>query len=100
MIFSSCAKCNNEEPTARVLNNGSTAANVQITASNGDIISITELSSGLISSVKSYSAGNASINASIDGSQLSQSLNMEECVSYDITITSENEIVVFSQEKD
>lgn len=99
VLISSCTKCNNEDPTARVLNNGSASANLQLTASDGDIVSITELGTGLISSVKSYSPGTTTLNGTIDGVQLSETIEMSECVSYDITISSQNKIVVFSTNK-
>ncbi|SRR5690554_3016921 len=98
-LTNSCKKCNNEDPTARVVNNGTSAASLQLKASDGDIISITELPNGSISSVKSYAPGITIVSCTIDGIQLSESVNMSECISYDITINSENEIVVFSHDK-
>ncbi|PWH85786.1 hypothetical protein [Brumimicrobium oceani] len=98
-IFVSCEKCNNEEPTAKVINNGTASVSLQITSSVGNVISISELGKGLISSEESYSPGVATISGSIDGIQLSESVNMSECTSYDITITSENKISIFSQDK-
>lgn len=99
MVFTSCAKCNNEAPTARVLNNGTAEANLQIISSDGDIIAITDLPNGSISSVKSYSPGTTTVNCSIEGIQLTETVNMVECFTYDITISGENKIVIFSQEK-
>lgn len=99
IILTSCNKCSNEDPTAKVVNNGSSAVNLQITSSAGNIISITELSKGSISTVNSYASGLTSIIGTIDGIELIDSIDMTECKSYDITITSNNEISVFSQEK-
>lgn len=100
VFASSCNKCNNENPTARVLNNGTSSVSLQITASDGDIISITDLGTGFISSVKSYAPGTATLNGSIDGVQLTKSIEMIECTSYDISINNQNEVVVFSTSKD
>lgn len=100
MIFSGCNKCNNENPTSRVVNNGTSSASLQITASNGDVISITDLGSGLISSSESFSPGTTTVNCTIDGIQLTETVEMSECTSYDITITSENMISIFSRAKD
>ena len=100
MIFSGCNKCNNENPTARVVNNGTSSASLQITASNGDVISITDLGSGLVSSSESYWPGTTVVNCTVDGVQLTETVEMSECTSYDLTINSQNEIVVFSQTLD
>ena len=100
MIFSSCNKCNNENPTARVVNNGTSSANLEITASDGELVSITDLGAGLISSSESYSPGTTTVNCIIDGIQLTEKVEMSECKSYDITINSENVIVVFSTKID
>jgi hypothetical protein len=99
MIFTSCKKCNNDDPTARVVNNGTSAVSLQITSSVGNVISITGLEKGLISSEKSYSTGVATISGTIEGIQLSESVDMAECYAYDITITSDNKLSVFSQDK-
>lgn len=100
MILTSCNKCNNENPTARVLNNGTSAVSLQLTDANGDIVSITDLGVGLVSSMKSYAPGTTALNGTIDGIQLSESIEMSECTSYDISINSQNEVVVFSTSKD
>lgn len=99
MVFAnSCQKCNNDDPTARVLNNGTSEANLQITSADGDIISITDLPNGSISSVKSYAPGTTTINGTIEGLPLTGSVSMSECKSYDITINGDNKIVIFAHD--
>jgi hypothetical protein len=98
-LVNSCNKCNNDDPTARVVNNGTSAANLQITSFDGNIVSITDLEKGFISSENSYAPGTATLSGSIEGIQLTETLDMSECTAYDVTITSDNKIVVFSQNK-
>lgn len=101
MVFvSSCKKCDTENPTARVVNNGTAKASVQITASDGDVIAIADLGKGLISAEKSYAPGTVSIVGTVESDQLNETVGMKECTSYDITITSENKIVIFSTKKE
>lgn len=100
VFFSSCKKCNNENPSARVVNNGTAEASLQITASDGDVVAISDLGKGVISSEKSYASGSTTIVGTIENQQLNETVEMIECTAYDITITSENKIMVFSTKKE
>ncbi|WP_123776004.1 hypothetical protein [Brumimicrobium aurantiacum] len=95
--LTSCSKCNDDDPLARIANNGTSTANLQITASNGDVVSITELEKGTISSEKVYSVGTTILNGTIENEQISDTFELSTCTAYDITINSDNEIVLFSQ---
>lgn len=97
-LMTSCAKCNNDNPTARVLNKGTGVADIQITAANGDIVSIADLASGSISSTKNYASGTTTISYTIENTEKVESFVLNTCTSYDISINSDNEMVLFSKE--
>jgi len=99
LLATSCKKCNNDDPTARIINNGSGSADVQIKAADGNLVQISDLTSGSISSTKEYVPGTATVKYAIGGEDKTESISLETCTDYDITINSENKLVIFSQEK-
>lgn len=98
IFLTGCKKCKNEDPIARLINNGTNVANAQIKDSGGNIVSINDLAKGGISAEKTYASGKVEVEVSIDGQELTEDVDMNECNSYDITISAENKIVVFSRE--
>jgi hypothetical protein len=99
-LASSCNKCNNDDPTARILNKGTGSAEIQITAANGNIVQISDLSTGSISSSKEYAPGNTTVKYTIGSLEKTEVIALSSCTDYDISINSDNKLVIFSQEKD
>ncbi|HLV42692.1 MAG TPA: hypothetical protein VKY37_10460 [Brumimicrobium sp.] len=96
-IFTSCAKCKDDDPKARVLNKGTGSVDVQIKSTDGNIVSISDLASGSVSSLKEYSPGATSFKYKIEGVEKTETITLNTCTSYDISINSDNEIVMFSK---
>src|SRR5690554_7450100 len=46
LLATSCKTCNNDDPTARIINNGTGSADVQIKGADGDIVQISDLAKG------------------------------------------------------
>src|SRR5690554_8046106 len=89
-LASSCKKCNNENPTARILNNGISSVDMQITASDGSIVTIFELAKDGIHPSKEYASGSTTIQYTIEGVEQTDVFTLNTCTSYDITINSNN----------
>ena len=98
LSVSSCGKCKNEDPTARVLNNGTGSANIQIKDSDGSIVSISDLSKGSISSTKEHAPGSTTVTLTIENVEKTESFILKTCTNNDITINSDNELVMFSKD--
>ena len=90
---SSCKKCKNEDPRARIVNNGTEKISVQIQTSGGNTVNINNILTGEISDYASYAAGQIDFTISIGnlGDEF-LSVVMEECWEYDIVVGTDNTI--------
>jgi hypothetical protein len=89
-----CKKCKNEDPRARVINNGTTDVSVQIKTSGGNTENINNIKPGTSSDFRSYAAGTVTFTISIsNNSNFVKTVEMEECFEYDIAIDASNNIV-------
>ncbi|PKR79951.1 hypothetical protein CW751_12780 [Brumimicrobium salinarum] len=93
-----CQKCTDENPKARVLNKGTGSVTLTLTSGNGGEVQFSDLASGSVSSSKTYPAGSLTVIYIIEEVEQTEVLNLASCTSYDITINSNNELVIFSQE--
>jgi len=64
--FSSCKKCNGEDPAARIVNEGSEKASVQIKTSGGNTENINNIQPGTSSGYVSYAPGEVVFTATVD----------------------------------
>lgn len=96
LTFNSCKKCKNEDPRARVLNNGSVDVSVHIETSGGNTININNILPGQASDFASYAPGlvDFTISVGTGGSAVDYniSVTMEECFEYDIILDANNMI--------
>ncbi|MBL4624957.1 MAG: hypothetical protein JKY42_07445 [Flavobacteriales bacterium] len=96
VLFSGCKKCKNEDPRARVLNNGTENVSVHIETSGGNTININNIDAGEVSSFESYAAGKVDFTITVgngnNSTSYSSTVNMEECYEYDIQIDENNDI--------
>lgn len=90
----SCKKCNNEDPRARVVNNGTKSVSVQIKTSGGNTVNINNIDGGQVSEYRTYAAGNVEFTITIGkgGATVIDVLKvaMENCYEYDIIIDGNN----------
>ena len=90
IIIDSCKKCNDEDPRARILNNGSQKVSVQIKTSGGNTININNVDPGTSSDYSSYAAGQVTFTIKINGIDYAKTVDMSKCYDYDIAIDSNN----------
>jgi hypothetical protein len=99
MISSCKKKCKNDLPQARIINNGSSYASVQIKTSDGNTVNINNVAPGTSSSYASYAAGKITFNIAVNKSNYSQDVSAGYCTNYDIAIDNNGNITVNSTEK-
>ena len=87
-------KCKNEQPRAKITNNGTDKASVQIKTSGGNTENINNIESGQVSDWRSYAAGATEFTVAIQNVSPDTmiSVYMLECWEYDIQIDSLNRI--------
>ena len=61
--FSSCKKCKGENPSARIVNNGTSKASVQIKTSGGNTVNLNNVDPGTSSAYASYAPRNGGENS-------------------------------------
>lgn len=91
--FNSCKKCKGEDPRARIVNNGTKTADVQIKTSGGNTVNINGVGAGTTSEYKSYEAGDVTFTISVDKNNYVKVVSMSECFEYDISIDASNNVV-------
>ena len=97
--ISSCSKkCSNEQPRARVLNNGTSTVSVGIKTSNGSTVNINNVAVQTSTPYVSYAAGNITftISVTVNGTKTDyvKDVAVGNCYDYDIAIDANNVITV------
>ncbi|GAA4295625.1 hypothetical protein [Nibribacter koreensis] len=92
LALSACDKCEGDNPRARVINQGTKDASVQIKTSNGNTENINNVPPKTTSAVREYAAGTVTFTITLDKTELVETVQMNECHEYDITIASDNTI--------
>ena len=90
--MNSCKKCKNEDPRARIINNGTNKASVQIKTSGGNTVNINNISPGSFSDYKSYAAGQITFTVTVESIVNVKTFDMGNCFDYDIAIDASNNI--------
>lgn len=94
--FTGCKNCKNEDPRARVLNNGSQSVSVQIQTSGGNTININNIDPNQASSFQSYAPGIVDFTITVGNGGTStnyeSTVSMQECFEYDIILDANNNI--------
>lgn len=85
-------KCKNDPPQARIINNGSAVASVQIKTSEGNTVNINNVDPGTSSSYASYTAGDITFTITVNKNNYVKAVNLGNCYDYDIAIDGNNEI--------
>ncbi|MCX2738338.1 hypothetical protein [Pontibacter anaerobius] len=96
--MSSCNKCDNENPRARVINHGSLVASVQIKTSNGNTENINNVMPNTSSDTRSYAKGLVTFTITLDKTELVETVQMDSCYEYDIVIDANNSISTVSRD--
>lgn len=92
ITFTNCHKCKNEDPRARIINNGTSKATVQIKTSNGNTVNINNVDPGTSSPYSSYSAGVVTFTITVNSAVFVKEFSLSQCYEYDIAIDANNNI--------
>ncbi len=92
-------KCNNEQPRARILNNGTTAASVQIKTSDGNTVNINNVDPSTASAYASYAAGAITFTITVNKVPYVKVVTVGNCYDYDIAIDANNTITVSPKDR-
>ena len=96
ITFNSCKKSVNEDPRARIINNGTQKASVQIKTSNGNTVNINNIDPGTSSAYSSYAAGQVTFTITVNNSNYVKILDIGNGNDYDIAIDANNNITSIS----
>ncbi len=99
IAVSSCSKkCDNEQPRARVLNNGTSSVSVGIKTSNGNTVNINNVASQTSTPYVSYAPGNITFTITVtvnaNKTDYIKEVAVGSCYDYDIAIDTNNVITV------
>lgn len=93
--------CDGEEPRARIVNNGSDKASVQIKTSGGNTENINNIETGTMSDWRSFAAGETEFTVVVTGSTDTLVLvTMLECYEYSINISSADQVTSSAVERE
>jgi len=92
VTMNSCKKCKNEDPRARIINNGTETAGVQIKTSNGNTVNINNVEPGTSSVYNSYAAGQVTFTLRVNSVDYPIIVDMDECFEYDIIMDANNNL--------
>lgn len=99
LAIQSCNKCDDADPRARILNNGTKKASVQVKTSGGNTININNVDPGAASAYGSYAPGEITFTISVDNQDYQTTVNAEVCTDYDIAIDGNNQITIAESEQ-
>ena len=92
LTMNSCKKCKDEDPRARIINNGTDKASVQIKTSGGNTVNINNIDPNNASAYSSYSAGKVTYTITIKSIDYVKTFDIGKCYDYDIAIDTNNSI--------
>ncbi|PKV75139.1 hypothetical protein BD749_0077 [Pontibacter ramchanderi] len=99
VTMSSCDKCDGEKPRARIINNGTDVASVQIKTSGGNTENLNNVPKGAASDFRSYNAGSVTFTVTVDKVEYVENVPMNECYEYDIAIDANNNITTVARDR-
>jgi hypothetical protein len=94
ITMNSCKKCRNEDPRARIINNGTEQASVQVKTSGGNTININNIQPGTASEYNSYAPGQVTFTITVSSNDYVKITEMGDCYDYDIAIDPNNNITL------
>ena len=101
MTISGCKKkCSGEDPRARIINNGTSKAGVQIKTSGGNTVNINDVAAGTASDYSSYAAGQVTFTLKVSNVDYEKTVILSECYDYDITIDANHNITTTAIDRD
>ncbi len=100
LLFYNCSdNCNGENPRARIINNGTKEAKVQIKTSGGNTENINNVAPGTTSEYRGYAPGEIEFTITVSNVDYKQKVNMGTCFEYDIAIDANNVITTAARDR-
>jgi Holliday junction resolvase len=94
LAATSCKKCKNEDPRARIANNGTQVASVQVKTSGGNTVNINNVAAGATSDYANYAAGQTTFTLKVNNVDYAKTIDARQCHEYTIAIDRNNVIAV------
>ena len=92
---SSCTKkCKDEDPRARITNNGTQTASVQIKTSGGNTLNINNVAAEASSDYANYAAGTTTFTLKVNNVDYVKTFDASKCHEYTVAIDRNNVITV------
>lgn len=93
-VSTGCKKdCDGENPRARIINNGTAKADVQVQTTGGNTININNVLPSTTSSYSGFAEGASTFTINVGKETKLTTLYMQTCYDYEINIDSANNIV-------
>ncbi|MFC6224921.1 hypothetical protein ACFP2F_16860 [Hymenobacter artigasi] len=94
LAATSCKKCKDEDPRARITNNGTQKASVQVKTSGGSTININNVDPGASSDYANYAAGSTTFTLKVNNVDYTKTIDASKCHEYTVAIDRNNVITV------
>ena len=101
--FIGCSdKCDGENPTVRLVNNGTGKADIQIKTSGGNTENINNIEIGASSAARSFDQGDIEFTITIQGvpDPIVYQLQVFHCADYVVTVNGDNSVSGTATERD
>ncbi len=100
MMLGSCGKkCKNENPRARVTNNGTKVASVQIKTTGGNTENVNNVNPGTSSEYRSYAPGDVIFTIVVDKVTVADTVQVAYCFDYNIIVDANNKITTVATDR-
>lgn len=99
LFLTSCSRCE-DKPRARLINNGTEKADIQIKTSGGNTENINNVMPGTKSDYRSYSPGQVTYTVTVANTEYVKLFDVVTCHDYDVTIDANHVITVTPINKD
>ena len=99
LAATSCKKCNDEDPQARITNNGTQTASVQVKTSGGNTLNINNVVSGTTSDYANYAAGQTTFTLKVNNVDYTKTVEVSKCHEYTVAIDRNNVVTVIDTDR-
>ena len=90
----SCKKCKDEDPRARITNNGIQVASVQVKTAGGNTVNINNVATGATSDYANYAAGQTTFTLKVNNVDYVKTFDASKCHEYTVIIDRNNVITI------
>ena len=94
LAATSCKKCKDEDPRARITNNGTQVASVQVKTSGGNTVNVNNVASGATSDYANYAAGQTTFTLKVNNADYVKTFDASKCHEYTVAIDRNNVITI------